>query len=161
MKMFLFIIAGCLLVVVLNSFISPVASVEYPQDYPQWRHIKTHIVGPSNPAWPKYGGFVHYYANEKAVQGFKTDTWQDGAVLVVEVRESKENKGDYTPGNRKFIDVMVRDSKKYATTGGWGFEEFMDADNGKPALDEEGQKKCFNCHSSRAGERLVFTSPQL
>jgi hypothetical protein len=92
------------------------------------------------------------------VQGYKTDTWPDGAVIVVEVREANESKGDYALGNRKFIDVMVKDSKKYAATGGWGFEEFMETDNGKPALDTEGQKKCFNCHNSRAGERLVFTN---
>jgi hypothetical protein len=158
MKKYLVVFAGWLLVAVLGSFIAKREAVAYPEGYRQWTHTKTHLVGPNNPAWPKYGGFTHIYANEKAVQGYKTDKWPDGAVLVVEVRESTENKGDYALGKRKFIDVMVKDSKKYASTGGWGFEEFMEEGNGKPALNEEGQKKCFSCHQSRAGERLVFTS---
>lgn len=53
---------------------------------------------------------------------------------------------------------MVKDSKKYASTGGWGFEEFMEGDESKAALDTEAKNKCFSCHQAKAGEDLVFTA---
>lgn len=39
---------------------------------------------------------------------------------------------------------MVKDAKKYASTGGWGFGKFVD---GKPA-DEAEHKACFACHEA-------------
>src|SRR5262245_46395161 len=42
------------------------------------------------------------------------------------------------------IQFMVKDSKKYASTGGWGFAQFND---GKPA-DEAVHNTCFACHQA-------------
>ena len=51
------------------------------------------------------------------------------------------------------VQFMVKDSRKYASTGGWGFAHF---DDGKSA--EEGVlKTCFPCHQAVAGRDLVFT----
>jgi hypothetical protein len=36
---------------------------------------------------------------------------------------------------------MVKDSKKYAATGGWGFGRFI---NGKP-VDEAQHRTCYAC----------------
>jgi hypothetical protein len=51
------------------------------------------------------------------------------------------------------VQFMVKDSKKYAATGGWGFAEFID---GKPA-DEAVHKSCFSCHEPAKGHDFVFT----
>jgi hypothetical protein len=48
---------------------------------------------------------------------------------------------------------MVKDSKKYATTGGWGYAEFI---HGKPA-DETVHKTCFPCHEPYKAQDYVFT----
>jgi hypothetical protein len=48
---------------------------------------------------------------------------------------------------------MVKDSKKYASTGGWGFAQFND---GKPA-DEALHRACFACHQAAKAHDLVFT----
>ena len=49
---------------------------------------------------------------------------------------------------------MVKDSKKYASTGGWGFARFI---GGKPA-DEAAHKTCFPCHEAKVkGHDFVFT----
>jgi hypothetical protein len=48
---------------------------------------------------------------------------------------------------------MVKDSKKYASTGGWGFAQFND---GKPA-DEALHKTCFSCHEPAKDRDFVFT----
>ena len=48
---------------------------------------------------------------------------------------------------------MVKDSTKYAATGGWGFGHFAD---GKPG-DATFMKSCFPCHEKAKGSDLVFT----
>jgi hypothetical protein len=48
---------------------------------------------------------------------------------------------------------MVKDSKKYASTGGWGFAHFND---GKPAV-EAFMKSCFPCHEAIKSRDFVFT----
>lgn len=51
------------------------------------------------------------------------------------------------------VQFMVKDSKKYAATGGWGFAHFND---GKPA-DEKVLNTCFACHANIKKRDLVFT----
>ena len=51
------------------------------------------------------------------------------------------------------LQFMVKDSGKYAATGGWGFAQFKD---GKPA-GEALLKTCFPCHEPAKAQDLVFT----
>lgn len=51
------------------------------------------------------------------------------------------------------VQFMVKDSKKYAATGGWGFAHFND---GKSA-DEKVLNTCFACHANVKERDLVFT----
>jgi hypothetical protein len=51
------------------------------------------------------------------------------------------------------IQFIVKDSRKYAATGGWGYAQFND---GKPA-DEVVHKTCFACHQSAKARDFVFT----
>jgi hypothetical protein len=52
------------------------------------------------------------------------------------------------------VQFMVKDSKKYASTGGWLFAHF---DEGKPLLDASRIKGCFDCHAVIKDRDLVFT----
>jgi hypothetical protein len=51
------------------------------------------------------------------------------------------------------VQFMIKDSKKYAATGGWGYGHF---ENGKPA-DETVMKACFPCHELVKDRDFVFT----
>ena len=51
------------------------------------------------------------------------------------------------------VQFMVKDSRKYASTGGWGFAHF---DDGKPA-DKALLNTCFPCHTAVKSRDLVFT----
>ena len=61
----------------------------------------------------------------------------------------------FVPGAPKdsYLQFMVKDSKKYAATGGWGFGQFNQ--DGKPA-DEEPLKTCFPCHEAIKARDFVF-----
>ena len=51
------------------------------------------------------------------------------------------------------VQFMVKDSRKYASTGGWGFAQF---DDGKPANDAV-HRTCFPCHAPAKDRDFVFT----
>ena len=50
------------------------------------------------------------------------------------------------------VQFMVKDAKKYASSGGWGFAQFND---GKPA-DEAVHNTCFSCHAIVKARDFVF-----
>jgi hypothetical protein len=50
------------------------------------------------------------------------------------------------------VQFMVKDSTKYASTGGWGYAQF---DDGKPA-SEAVHDACFACHAIVKGRDFVF-----
>lgn len=53
-----------------------------------------------------------------------------------------------------YLQFMIKDSKKYAATGGWGYGSFDQ--NGKPT-DEAAMRKCFPCHQAVKDRDFVFT----
>ena len=53
-----------------------------------------------------------------------------------------------------YLQFMVKDSKKYAATGGWGYSSFDQ--NGKPT-DDAGMTMCFPCHQAIKDRDFVFT----
>jgi hypothetical protein len=63
--------------------------MDFPQNFRQWTHVKTAINGPH---MVLYSGFHHIYANAKAMEGYKTGKFSDGAMMAFEVVESLEQK---------------------------------------------------------------------
>ena len=53
-----------------------------------------------------------------------------------------------------YLQFMVKDSKKYAATGGWGYGQFNK--DGKPA-GEAALNTCFACHAAIEARDFVFT----
>ena len=62
----------------------------------------------------------------------------------------------FVPGEAPpwYLQFMVKDSKKYAATGGWGYAQF-DKD-GKPGPESD-LRKCFPCHEAIKARDFVFT----
>jgi hypothetical protein len=133
--------------VIHNPF--PDSGVPYPEGYRKWVHIKTAIVGPLNPGFKFTGGFHHIYANEKAVEGYSSGKFPEGSVLVFDVLEATETNSDFAEGKRRHIDVMVKDSVRFAATGGWGYEEFKEGKKTERVLNTARQTQCFACHAKQ------------
>jgi len=53
------------------------------------------------------------------------------------------------------VQFMVKDSKKYASTGGWGYAHFNEKDM-KPA-NEASMQSCFPCHQAIKSRDYIFT----
>lgn len=133
--------------------------VPYPEGYRNWMHVKSMIITDGDSRSDHFTGFHHIYANEKAMQGYSTGFFPDGSVIVADFLEMVTEKGVIEEGNRKFIDVMVKNDSLYQDTGGWGYGEF-DADSKEKRLVNLSQSvaKCFNCHLSKADQQYVFSS---
>ena len=146
-------------VVVASAFASSSVTdaVPYPAGYRQWTHVKSMVVLPSNPAFATGGGMHHVYANAAAMAGFSTGHFADGSIMVFDLLKASESSGVIAAGDRERIDVMVKDARRYATTGGWGFERFMGNDT-TPSLTEEHRKLCVECHDQRADHDRVFST---
>jgi hypothetical protein len=132
------------------------AHVDYPEGYRRWVHVKSGLIGPQNPALEHYVGLHHIYANPAAMDGYDAGRFKDGSVLVFDLLETKDNAGITAEGPRRFIDVMKRDSQQFASTGGWGFEEFsLDTQTG--TLTAEAKTNCYNCHATQKARDFVFS----
>jgi Cytochrome P460 len=130
---------------------------DYPQGFRKWTHVKTAVVGPQSPFFKSGGGIHHVYANGKAMEGFEAGAFPDGSVLVFDLLEAKEADGHTTEGPRQRVDVMIKDSKRFSASGGWGFERFLgDSQTDRP-LDAEHRGQCFTCHLQRKNHDLVFS----
>jgi hypothetical protein len=100
------------------------------------------------------------YVNPIGADRFKrggSPTYPDGTVFVDDVWEFSLDDGVYHQGGRKFLTVMVKDSKKYASTGGWGFQAWKGGDPTKPIVDDP-PKQCFNCHVPQKANDHVFST---
>ena len=102
--------------------------------------------------------------NDVAIKAYREGKlpFPDGAIIArlawsyVPSEENNKVFGraqSFVAGGPINVQVMVKDSRKYTTTGGWGFAQFKD---GKPA-DEAVHNTCFPCHQSIKAGDLVFT----
>lgn len=123
--------------------------IPYPEGYRTWAHVKTRVIGPNNPAFKFVGGFHHIYANGKAVEGYTTGIFPEGSIIVFDVIEALEENSDISEGNRKVVDVMIKDSEKYQSTGGWGYEEFRGDSHTERNTNGTIRTQCQTCHGKQ------------
>lgn len=135
-------------------------SPDFPDGYRAWRHVSTGLIGPHAPAYAVNGGFHHIYANPMALQGYKDGRFPDGAVLVYDLIEAVDRGGGVTgQGARRHVDVMVRDSRRFAATDGWGYAEFAAGERApRPGIAASQDTACHACHQRAAARGFVFSS---
>jgi hypothetical protein len=131
---------------------SPIFGVTIPSGYRQWE-----LVAPAHS--PPFDELRGVLGNAVAMQAYRAGTlpFPDGSVLAKlswKHVESDEFRGEFVPGAPTTVQFMVKDSKKYAATGGWGFGKFAD---GKPVSEKE-HSECFACHAAHVKNHdFVFT----
>lgn len=128
----------------------------YPEGYRNWTHIKTMVLEKGHPLYEAFGGIHHIYANKKALEGYqKGNKFKDGSVIVFDLLEAVSENNALFEGKRKVVGVMIKDSKKYKSTGGWGFEGFAGDTKDRVVKNMEGE--CFACHTQIKEKDFVFS----
>src|SRR5690348_14180597 len=145
----------CCSFISLSQFTSSGNLVPYPEGYRQWTHIKTAVVEPGNAAFEHFGGFHHIYANSIAMAGYRTGQFANGSCIVFDVLQAIDTAKLLLEGSRRQLDVMVRDTSLFASTGGWGFEEFLGNSKTERTVMNTASTTCYSCHSRK--KTLVFS----
>ena len=137
---------------------TPIFVTEIPPGYRDWKLISVaHEEG-------NLHSFAAVLGNEQAIAAYRAGkaSFPDGAIIASlhysHVSSEENNKvfgqpQSFVPGAPTNVQFMVKDSKKYAATGGWGFAHFKDGTPG----DEAFMKTCFPCHNQAKTRDLVFT----
>ena len=133
------------------------AQVPYPSNYREWRHVKSMVINPGHALYSSFGGIHHLYANDKAMEGFRSGQFPDGSVIVFDLLEATSADSAVTEGKRKVLGVMHKDRARYAKTGGWGYEGFAGGDASKRAVAVAAATACHACHQSQKANDYVFS----
>jgi hypothetical protein len=138
---------------------APIFVTEIPQGYRDWQWISSaHEAGNLNSLGAVLG-------NDVAIKAYREGKlpFPDGAIIAAlhyrYVASEENNKvfgqaQSFVPGPPTNIQFMVKDSTKYAATGGWGFAHFQDGKPGEAAF----MKSCFPCHQKAKGSDLGLYS---
>jgi hypothetical protein len=140
---------------------APVFVDKIPDGYRDWKLISVaHEEGNLNSLGAILG-------NDVAIKAYREDTlpYPDGTIIAAlhwRHAPSEENnkifgrRQSFVAGSPTNVQFMVKDSKKFASTGGWGFGHFNERDGNKPG-DPAALKTCFPCHQKAKDGDLVFT----
>lgn len=133
-------------------------AVPYPEGYRAWYHVKSMVIEPGHALYEAFGGIHHLYANRKALQGYASGRFPDGAVIVFDLLQTQAADGAVTEGARKVVGVMHKDSKRWPRTGGWGFEGFKGGSKQDRVVGANAAEACFQCHTVQRDRDFVFSS---
>ena len=130
--------------------------MQYPEGFRRWVHVGTGVILPGGPIPESEQGMHHIFANQKAVDGYSSGDFSDGSIIVYELRQAEQKNGVIFEGDRRRVDVMIKDARLYANSGGWRFERFWADDHKQDALHDLGTA-CFECHSNAKAHGFVFS----
>jgi hypothetical protein len=147
---------------------SPIYGVTIPAGYRDWKLIAVSEIASGDKSQLRAE-----FGNDIAIKAFKEGTlpFPDGSIVIahhwtkqpspdndkvlsmVPMVAGLDSPKSFVPGSFINLQIMVKDSKKYAASGGWGFADFKD---GKPG-DEALTKTCFPCHQPAKDRDYVYT----
>lgn len=150
-------LATLLLCVLTSTSYADTAPTEHGE-YINWR-----VLGVSHRLDKKYVRSI--LGNDTAINAArsgKTSPWPEGTVIAKlswkeQVHPNWPNA--IVPGEFAGAEAMVKDSKKYPETGGWGFGRW----EGKNLVmhDKDKANVCFACHMPMQASDYVYTVPHL
>ena len=134
--------------------------ITMPEGYKNWR-----LIAPSYR--PDKNHIRTILGNDTAIEATragKTRPWPDGTILAKLAWKTKtdEHFPDATvPGDFVHAEFMIKDAKKYAATGGWGFARWLGMELKPYGKDAGFVQECFGCHTPVKANDYVFTRPAI
>ena len=152
----LFALLACVFVSRPSSPAGASPVLAYPDGYREWTHVKSSLIAPAHKDFVEMGGFQHIYANPEGMIGYRTRNFPEGSTIVFDWLEMQDLDGVFIEGPRRQIDVMVKDSRRFADTGGWGFQRFV-KDSRSELANAPQPRQCFACHQQLRKDGLVLS----
>lgn len=149
---------------------APNGDLLLPKGFNEWVYLGSPLtpngLNGGNAGFPEYH---NVYIEPGSYRIYKeTGEFPEGTIMFKELqlvteaqypdgsRDESSGRG-YFPGALNGADVTVKDSVRYADTGGWGFYNF---NHGEPKLAQAPVKsngECAFCHTANAQKDMVFT----
>ncbi len=144
-------------IVAATAALASEPEVPYPNGYRGWHHVRSMVISEGHPLFASFGGIHHIYANDKALKGYRSQQFPEGSVIIFDLLETVRADNALTEGQRKVVGVMHKDSKKFAATGGWGFEGFGGGDPTRRVVGPNAVSACFACHQPQKAQDYTFS----
>jgi hypothetical protein len=154
------------------------SNIALPPGYRNWQLISVTALG------PPFSDIRAKLGNAIAMQDFRNKTipYRNGAIIVriawKQVMDPETNAGMRLEAQQKGLDaaatakllsqsvvagpptnvqLMVKDSQRYAATGGWGFAQFTDGKRDAVVTSPRDSRSCIACHAPARANDFVFT----
>jgi len=149
-------------------------AVVRPQDYREWVYVTSGLgmsyapealaaaaaaaaVGQARPPV-----FDNVFVNRQSYRAFlQSGRWPEGTMFILELRRGERHvsidTGGQTQGAMMGIEAAVKDSTRYASTGGWAYLGFSGA-NGltDSAMPNPPTASCYACHRDNTAVENTF-----
>jgi hypothetical protein len=136
-----------------------------PLNYREWMYLTSGLgmtYGPTQPAAGRPPIFDNVFVNPQSYRAFmSTGQWPDGTMFILELRRSVANasinNGGFTQTDVAMLEAAVKDSQRFADTGGWKYFEL-----GAPPKAAESSAplpptaSCYNCHATHTAVENTF-----
>ena len=136
-----------------------------PANYRDWVFLTSGLgmtYGPAQPAAGRPPLFDNVFVNPQSYRAFvNTGRWPDGTMFILELRRSVANasinNGGFTQTEVAALESAVKDSQRFATTGGWAYLEFGAPPKAvESAAPQPPTASCYTCHSTHTAVENTF-----
>ncbi|MEO8532693.1 MAG: cytochrome P460 family protein [Flavobacterium sp.] len=130
--------------------------IQYIPEYRGWKAVSTSDRFDN-------GSMRIIFGNDAAIKAIKehqTNPWPDGVIFAKTAWKQKTAAdGTSTAGAFIQVEYMIKDSKKYADTKGWGWARWKGNDLKPYGEDVHFDQECISCHNPVRHNDYVFTTP--
>lgn len=152
-----FLLVLPLAVYAIDTAVKPALNgINIPEGYRQWQVIAPSLRTDKNSLRVILG-------NPAAMEAFRkvqTNPWPDGTILaklVWNVKQHEKWPAATVPGEFTHVEFMLKDAKKFAATGGWGYARWLGKTREPYGKDANFTDECYQCHQTAKDSDYVFT----
>jgi hypothetical protein len=134
--------------------------IRLPDGYKNWRLISSTHRTDNNTLRVILGNDIAV----QAARSSQTNPWPDGSTIAKLVWKDVTHEQWSTatiPGTFVHAEFMIKDAKKYAATGGWGFARWLGMEQKPYGKDADFVQECYSCHTPMKHNDYVFTHPAI
>jgi hypothetical protein len=141
-----------------------------PKNFHEWVYVGSPLTPNAlNDGKANFPEYHNVYIEPGSYEIYKkTNVFPEGTILFKELqltlpaenpdgsRTEPSGRG-YFPGAFNGADVTVKDSKRFAATGGWGYFNFNHHEPKAPTAKVKAKEECAYCHMASAKKDEVWT----
>ena len=149
---------------------TPEGDLILPKNFEKWVYVGSPLTPNAlNGGKANFPEFHNVYIEPGAYEIYKkTNAFPEGTIFFKELQltlpaqnpdgsRSEPSGRGYFPGALNGADVTVKDTKRYAATGGWGYYNFNHHEPKAPTAKLKPKEECGYCHMASAKKDEVWT----